>query len=254
MSECNLRFLKQQRKDVRLDTKWGRRFFFSGATAFPRGKFNISVQDSSKFILFSRKWRSWEEETIHYHKAYPFLNQAATIARRRTCVSFAQKATTFFMGGLLEPCNILPGNCSAHGVNNSKRFGKCAFRLKKGAVVRKLLHHKVEKVPKNGWWGGGGVMWKWCAPNPATKCMQLLGEHHCITFQLHMQRKDESFNACRFWAPAKCTPTVSQKFHSGAVWALQVARPQSCTKMHATAWRASLHHISTSYAKKRWRS
>ena len=184
MSECNLRFLKQQRKDVRLDTKWGRRFFFSGATAFPRGKFNISVQDAPKFILFSRKWRSWEEETIHYHKAYPFLNHAATIARRRTCVSFAQKATTFFMGGLLEPCNILPGNCSAHGVNNSNRWGKCAFRLKKGAVVRKLLHHKVGKVPKNGWWGGGGVMWKWCAPNSATKCMRLLGEHHCITFQL----------------------------------------------------------------------
>jgi hypothetical protein len=61
------------------------------------------------------------------------------------------------MGGLLEPCNILPGNCSAHGVNNSKRSGKCAFRLKKSAVVRKLLHHKVGKVPKNGWWGGGGV-------------------------------------------------------------------------------------------------
>jgi hypothetical protein len=80
MSECDLRFLKQQRKDVRLDAKWGRRFFFSGATAFPRGKFNISVQDSSKFILFSRKWRSWQEETIHYHKAYPFFNHAATIA------------------------------------------------------------------------------------------------------------------------------------------------------------------------------
>ena len=114
----------------------------------------------------------------------------------------------------MEPCNILPGYCSAHGVNNSKRSGKCAFRLKKSAVVRKLLHHKVGKVPKNGWWGGGGVMWKWCAPNSATKCMRLLGEHHCITFQLHMQRKDESFKACRFWAPAECTLTVSQNFHS----------------------------------------
>jgi hypothetical protein len=62
------------------------------------------------------------------------------------------------MGGLLEPCNILAGNRSAHGVNNSKWFGKCAFRLKKDVVVRKLLHHKVGKVPKNGWWGGGGVL------------------------------------------------------------------------------------------------
>jgi hypothetical protein len=98
---------------------------------------------------------------------------------------------------------------------------------------------------------GGGVMWKCCAPNPAKKCMQLLGEHHCITFQLRMQRKDESFNACRFRAPAKCTPTVSQNFHSGGGCDVEVLRPQSCKEMHATAWRASLHHISTSYAKKR---
>jgi hypothetical protein len=155
------------------------------------------------------------------------------------------------MGGLLEPCNMLAGNRSTHGVNNSKWTGKCAFRLKKGVVVRKLLHRKVGKVPKNGWWGGGGVMWKCCAPNPAKKCTQLLGEHHGITFQLHMQRKDESFNACRFWAPAMCTHTVTQKFHSGAVCALEVLHPQSCKEMHATAWRASWHHISTSHAKKR---
>ena len=94
-------------------------------------------------------------------------------------------------------------------------------------------------------------MWKCCAPNPAKKCMQLLGEHQCITFQLRMQRKDESFNACRFRAPAKCTPTVSQNFHSGGGCDVEVLRPQSCKEMHATAWRASLHHISTSYAKKR---
>ena len=59
------------------------------------------------------------------------------------------------------------------------------------------------------------MLWKWRAPNPATKCMQLLCEHHCITFQLHIQRKDESFKACRFGAPAECTLTVSQNFHSG---------------------------------------
>jgi hypothetical protein len=52
------------------------------------------------------------------------------------------------MGGLVEPCDILTGNLSAHGVHNSKWFGMCAFRLKKGAVVRKLLHRKVGKVPK----------------------------------------------------------------------------------------------------------
>ena len=182
LSECDLRFFKQQRKDVRLDAKWGRRFFFSGASAFPRGKFNISVQHASKFIPFSRKVRSWWEETIHGHKAYLILKHAATTARRRTCVSFAQKSSTFFMGGLVEPCNILAGNCSAHGVNNSKWFGKCAFILKKGAVVRKLLHRKVGKVPKSGCWGGGGVMWMWCAPKPATKWMQLLGEYHCNPF------------------------------------------------------------------------
>ena len=62
------------------------------------------------------------------------------------------------MGGLLEPCNILTGNCSACGVTNSKWFGKCALRLKKDVVVRKLLHHKVGKVPKNGWREGGGVL------------------------------------------------------------------------------------------------
>jgi len=151
----------------------------------------------------------------------------------------------------LEPCNILPGNCSAHGVNNSKWSGKCAFRLKKGAVVRKLLHHKVGKVPKNGWWGGGGVMWKWCAPNSATKCMQLLGEHHCITFQLHMQRKDESFKACRFGAPAECTLTVSQNFHSGGGVMWKWCAPNSATKCMQLHWRASLHHISTSHPKKR---
>ena len=53
--------------------------------------------------------------------------------------------------------------------------------------------------------------------------MQLLGEHHYITFQLDMQRKDEGLNACRFFAPAKWTPTVSRNFHSGAVCALEVA-------------------------------
>ena len=32
-----------------------------------------------------------------------------------------------------------------------------------------------------------------------------------------------------------------------------VLRPQFCNYMHALAWRASLHPISTSYAKKRWK-
>ena len=95
------------------------------------------------------------------------------------------------MGGLQEPCNICAGNRTAHGVHNSKWFGKCAFRLKKGAVVRKLLHRKVGKVTK-----------KW-----------MLGSWRCD---------------------------------------VEVVRPQSCSKMNTTAWRASLHHISTLHAKKRW--
>ena len=69
----------------------------------------------------------------------------------------------------MEPCDILAGNLPAHGVYNSKWFEECAFRLKKGVVVGKLLHHKVGKVTKSGCWEVEGVMWKWCAPKPATK-------------------------------------------------------------------------------------
>jgi hypothetical protein len=45
--------------------------------------------------------------------------------------------------------------------------------------------------------------------------MQLLGDHHCITFQLHMPKKDERYNACRFWAPAKCTQQSAKNFKVG---------------------------------------
>jgi len=62
---------------------------------------------------------------------------------------------------------------------------------------------------------GRGVMCMCCAPNSATTCMQLRGEHHCNSFQLHMQRKDGRFNGCRFWAPGKCTPSGSPKSHCG---------------------------------------
>jgi hypothetical protein len=41
-----------------------------------------------------------------------------------------------------------------------------------------------------------------------------------------MQRKDESFKACRFGAPAECTPTVSQNFHSGGGGAPKPGAPQ----------------------------
>ena len=70
--------------------------------------------------------------------------------------------------------------------------------------------------------GGGRCDVEVVRPQSCTKCMQLLGEHYCITFQLHMQRKDESLNACHFSPPAKCTATVSQKFHSGGGCALEV--------------------------------
>ena len=62
---------------------------------------------------------------------------------------------------------------------------------------------------------GRGVMCMCCAPNSVTTWMQLRGEHHCIPFQLRMQRKDGSCKACRFWAPGKCTPSVSPKSHCG---------------------------------------
>ena len=75
----------------------------------------------------------------------------------------------FSWGGLVEPCDILAGNLPAHDVHNSKCFGKCAFRLKKSVVVEKLLHRKVGKVTKSGCWEVERVMWKWCAPKPATK-------------------------------------------------------------------------------------
>ncbi len=124
-----------------------RRFFFSGASGFSRGKFHISVQHASKFMSLSYKVRSWQEEPIHYQDACPFLKDAGSIARRRTCLGFAQKSITFFQRSMLEPCNTLTGNLSAHVIYTSNWFLTCAFRLKKDVVVRKLLHRKVWKVP-----------------------------------------------------------------------------------------------------------
>ena len=147
------------------------------------------------------------------------------------------------MGGLQEPCNILAGNCSAHGVHNSKWFGKCAFILKKGAVVRKLLHRKVGKVPKSRCWGGGGVMWKWCAPNPSPKCMQLLGEHHYIPFQLQIQRKDEGFSWCLFFAPAKCAPTFSHIYTMGGVCDARLPFRQFFDSSHTKLIKCQCHHL-----------
>ncbi len=124
-----------------------RRFFFSGASAFSRGKFHISVQHASKFMFPSYKVRSWLEEHIDIQDACPFFKHAGSIARRRTCLRSAQKAITFFQRSMLEPCNTLAGNLFAHGVHKSKWLGKCVFKLKKCFVVRKLLHRKVWKVP-----------------------------------------------------------------------------------------------------------
>ena len=51
---------------------------------------------------------------------------------------------------------------------------------------------------------------------------------------------------------------ASQTLKSSKKWMLgrwrgnvEVVRPQNRNKMNATTWQASLHHISTSYAKKR---
>ena len=99
-------------------------------------------------------------------------------------------------------CRYLP----VYNVPTSKWFIKCAFRLKKEAAVRELLLRKVWKVPFCGCVGAVHVMRMCCAPNFATTCIPLLGEHHCNSFQLHMQRKDGSLSGCRFWAPGKCTP------------------------------------------------
>ena len=80
--------------------------------------------------------------------------------------------------------------------------------------------------------------------------MQLLGEHHCITFQLGMQRKDESFNACHFSPPAKCTPTVSQNFHSGG-GVLWRCRSTSLSILRVPlALRARSDHVFTLLIKK----
>ena len=74
--------------------------------------------------------------------------------------------------------------------------------------------------------------------------------HHISTSHA---KKRSRFQRLPLLSSRQVHPTVSQKFHSRAVCALQVVRPQSCNNMHATAWQASLHHISTSHAKKRSR-
>ena len=114
-------------------------------------------------------------------------------------------------------------NCLASIMASHSNF-TCKEKMKVSRPA--VLGHPPSAPPQSAkiFTVGGGVMWKWCAPNSATKCMQLLGEHHCITFQLHMQRKDASFKACRFWAPAECTLTVSQHFHSGGGVRLNLVR------------------------------
>jgi hypothetical protein len=72
------------------------------------------------------------------------------------------------------------------------------FHIEKKCCGSEVIASQSWKSSKKWMCESGWVMWRWCTLNPATKCMQLLGEHHCITFQLHMQKKDESFNACRF--------------------------------------------------------
>ncbi len=53
-------------------------------------------------------------------------------------------------------------------------------------------------------WGRGlGVMYMGRAPNLSIPCVQLHGQHHCIPFDPHMQKKPGGISTCRFWAPAE---------------------------------------------------
>jgi hypothetical protein len=72
------------------------------------------------------------------------------------------------------------------------------FQIEKRCCGSEVIASQSWKSCKKWMCESGWVMWRWCTLNPALKYMQLLGDHHCITFQLHMQKKDERFNACRF--------------------------------------------------------
>jgi len=89
------------------------------------------------------------------------------------------------------------------------------FHIEKRCCGSEVIASQSWKSSKKWMCESGWVMRRWCTLNPATKRKQLLGEHHYITFQLHMQRKHESFNGCRFCAPAKCTQKSAKIVHSG---------------------------------------
>jgi hypothetical protein len=84
-----------------------------------------------------------QDLTFHVHNACLFLKDADTLARLRTCCNFAQKSSTFFMGGLLELHILYSRNLCIRGVHNSKWFGKCAFISEKSVAVQKELRRKV---------------------------------------------------------------------------------------------------------------
>ena len=117
------------------------------------------------------------------------------------------------------------------------------FHIEKRCCGSEVIASQSWKSSKKWMCESGWVMWRWCTLNPATIRKQLLGEHHHIPFQLHTQRKHESFNGCRFCAPAKCTPKVRQLVHSGG-WGdarlpFREFFDSSCTKLNKCQW----HHF-----------
>ena len=63
------------------------------------------------------------------------------------------------------------------------------FQIEKRCCGSEVIASQSWKSYKKWMLGGGRCDVEVVRPKPATKCMQLLGEHHCITFQLHMQKK-----------------------------------------------------------------
>jgi hypothetical protein len=117
------------------------------------------------------------------------------------------------------------------------------FQIEKRSCGSEVIVSQSWKSSKKWMCESGWVMWRWCTLNTATIRKQLLGEYHHNSFQLHMQRKDESFDGCRFCAPAKCTPKLRQIVHREGECDARLPFHQffdsSCTKLNKGQW----HHF-----------
>jgi hypothetical protein len=132
-----------------MQNETGDSFFLERALFLAENFISRSSMHQNLFFLARKRDRD-ERKLLMFqrHTLFSTIRQPQLAAGH---VSVLLKNRQLFSGGgLRESCNIFVGNRSAHGVYNSKWFGMCAFRLKKGAVVRKLLHRKVGKVPKSG--------------------------------------------------------------------------------------------------------